>query len=146
MEILEQTQADYMAGPKYLYKVIEAAEAQGFVVHRADDYTLLLDLDTQASIDQFWRVLPVVVQHYAISPRLEFWRSKNGHYHVSLKLNHHLECLERYALQAMLGSDGVRELLSIRDSRYGVEPSVLFQPRFSPIACYNYRVDGKRPF
>lgn len=114
--------------PAAKQEAIDRAEAEGFTVVRSDARTLLLDLDTHAALEQFYRVLPVVEEHYTIMDETR-WRSKSGNTHVKLTLAAPLPIMERYALQAALGSDGVKEVLSILGLKFGcIEPALLFQP------------------
>lgn len=105
------------------------AEANGFTVIRGDAWSLLLDLDTEQQRAQYEAVLPHFEQNYAIE-EIQSWPSKSGHRHTRIKLYTPIsEPAMRYALQAALGSDPVREMLSIVRLRNGVpEPSMLFKP------------------
>lgn len=61
--------------------------------------------------------------------RHEAWRSVGGNIHVMLTLNRDLDLLDRIALQAILGSDPMRELCNLRRARCGAEdPVALFCP------------------
>lgn len=107
---------------------IAKAEAEGFEVIRADDKTLLLDLDTEHARAQFERVLPTVQQYFNIVEREE-WASKSGNLHVKLTLKDHTGPFLRYALQAALGSDGVKETLTlVRELKECDCASLLFKP------------------
>lgn len=109
---------------------IERSEAsQKFDVVQSTENTLLLDLDTKAARDQFNRVFPKVREHYSVSC-LRTWRSKSGNTHREVVLRVDLPFTYRVALQAALGSDGVKEALSLQRYRNGcVEPSMLFRPK-----------------
>lgn len=110
------------------------AEAHGFIVVRGDAWTLLLDLDTEQQRAQYEAVMPHFEQNYAVE-EIESWPSKSGNRHTRLKLYTPIsEPAMRYALQAALGSDPVKELLSIVRLRNGVpEPSMLFKPGLAKV-------------
>lgn len=87
------------------------AELDGFEVVKDTDTTLLLDLDTPEAYRQFLRVLPVVTEHFGVI-QIQEWDSKSRNRHVRLQLAESHPVGVRLALQAALGSDGVREALS----------------------------------
>jgi hypothetical protein len=100
-----------------------------FDVVRSSPTTLLLDLDTPEAIEQFYRVLPKVAEHFGVERREE-WKSKSGKQHVRVFLDAPQPLAVRLALQAALGSDGIREVLSLKRMANGCEePSLLFRPR-----------------
>lgn len=104
------------------------AVLDGFEVVGGDDRTLLLDLDSPHAWVQYERVLRVVEEHYLVES-IESWASKSGNTHVRVKLFDPVPQSTRYALQAALGSDGVREALHFVQLANGVaEPCVLFKP------------------
>lgn len=108
---------------------IEEAKAQGFEVVQSDDVTLLLDLDSAHAVAQFDRVLPVVTEHFRVIKQ-ESWPSKSGNLHVKLTLAEPQPPGVRYALEAALGSDGVRTALTFVQLFAGCnEPSILFKPK-----------------
>ena len=107
---------------------IKAATDAGFEVIRADATTLLLDLDTAPALEQFARVLPLVKEKYWVT-KVEKWSSKSGNTHVRISLQDEVAWPVRYALQAALGSDGVREVLACIQMQNGCqEASLLFKP------------------
>jgi hypothetical protein len=96
-----------------------------------DESTLLLDLDNDHALNEFQRVRPVVEQVYPFKS-VERYPSRNGNgEHVIIKLvSPVMDTIERLLLQAALGSDGKREVLSrYRVARGHLTPSVLFKPR-----------------
>lgn len=108
---------------------IAQAIADGFEVVRGADDVLLLDLDTPAALEQYNRILPCVMEHFSVL-EVEEWASKSGHTHVRLKVGYGLPWAMRYALQAALGSDGLREALAIRQMLNGCdEAAILFRPK-----------------
>jgi len=60
----------------------------------------------------------------------EAWRSTSGNTHIMLTLSHEFTPHERVAMQAMLGSDPMRELLNLRRVWCGADdPIALFRPK-----------------
>lgn len=126
-----------MSGNSLTSEALEAAvleaESQGFAVVRSNDTTLLLDLDSPFAIRQFRRVLPIVQEHFGAGAA-QMWLSKSGNTHVLVPLREGLDPLLRFALQAALGSDGVRETLNFTQLLNGCnEPSILFKPNGSKV-------------
>jgi hypothetical protein len=114
--------------PEALAGAIKLAEEEGFEVVRGNDATLLLDLDTEHAVEQFYRVLPIVEEHFGVESH-ETWSSKSGKTHAAVKLTAPLPCVQRLLLQAALGSDGKREALGLLQLQNGcAEPNVLFKP------------------
>jgi hypothetical protein len=93
-----------------------------------DDYTLLVDLDDGAQLNQ--RVLTVIRERCGVL-KTESWPSRSGtgtHYRIHLVVA--LSQGDRLLLQAVLGSDPMKECLSVFRAWAGHEtPSVLFKPR-----------------
>lgn len=105
------------------------AASEKFDVVQSDCNTLLVDLDTRAAVAQWERVLPRVRECFGIE-KIARWRSKSGNEHAAITLSHPQPIAVRLALQAALGSDGVREVLGLKRMENGCEePSVLFRPR-----------------
>lgn len=106
---------------------IADAEARGFEVVRANDRTLLLDLDDEEAVATYRRVLPLLQERFeAVATD---WKSKSGNTHVKIALGAPLPWAVRYALEAALGSDGVRQVLAVLQMQNGCdEASVLFKP------------------
>jgi len=118
------------------------AQMDGFeiVVRKPDQ--LLLDLDSPMAVMRYWEMaaqMDVIVNSQQVS-----WPSKNakvvdfppdGEYtgydrlHAVIQLNAEVTEIEAIALQAMLGSDPMREYLNLIRLRNGVEhPTRLFRP------------------
>lgn len=110
----------------------EAAIAEAkktFDVVQGDERTLLLDLDTPEAKTQYERVFPIVQEKFDVVSTSS-WLSKSGNTHIAVTLAEPLSVTWRIALQAALGSDGVREVLGLKRYANGViEPSMLFKPR-----------------
>lgn len=115
--------------PKARKATIENAKANGFEVVESAPNLLLIDLDTIAARKQFDRTLPVLQQHYAMSDP-EFTESKSGNTHAVIRLAEPQPLHVRIAMQAALGSDGVKEALALIRHEHGVqEPCLLFRPK-----------------
>lgn len=117
---------------------IGRARVEGFIVHRGTPRTLLLDLDTEAAKAQFHRVFETLAQMYDVTG-VSMWASKSGNLHVRVGVKAAMSVTTRLALQASMGSDGIREILAhYRHVYEGVdEPSLLFRPPTSVV--YPYR-------
>lgn len=99
-----------------------------------DEHTLLIDHDV-GEPEEFEQLLALacVAMNMAVVERQE-WKSKGGNDHVRLRVNRSLTIEQRIALQACLGSDPKREVLSMARAQNGVaRPSRLFRPRMSTI-------------
>lgn len=123
--------------PERLAHDLKAAEEK-FDVVRSGPYTVLVDLDTPEAAAQFKRVLPKVQECFGVE-QIETWLSKSGNKHAAITLASPQPATVRLALQAALGSDGVREVLGLKRHENGCEePSALFRPR-------NARVKTRKP-
>lgn len=103
----------------------------GFEVVHADECTLLLDLDGPDALVRYLDAIETV-DAWLGAKEVGRWASKSGqpdHLHVILRLDVPLDVPTRLLLQACLGSDPQRELLSFVRFRNGVpEPTRLFKP------------------
>jgi hypothetical protein len=107
------------------------AEVAGFDVVIGHETMLTLDLDSEEAEAQFRNELEAVNRLLGVL-KVEEWPSKRGgaHKHAVVWLKTPATALERIALQAALGSDPLREILSVIRLRNGIaEPSRLFRPR-----------------
>lgn len=135
-DILTEAAPDLTAAGEYTHEdsarlqaAIDKAVAEGFTVVRGDDTHLLLDLDGDAALAQFSRVCPLVFEKFRII-NVEVWRSQGGNKHVRLTLAEPLNIGARLLLQAALGSDGIKEVLSLVSVHNGThEPILLFMPQ-----------------
>jgi len=115
---------------------IADARSQGFTIVYDDDYTLLLDLDSNQAHDMFYENLGVLQQYLEVVIH-DHWHSKSStpehrRSHVILKLGNPLDTASRHLLQASLGSDPKRELLYWIQARTGPSrANVLFKPPVS---------------
>lgn len=109
------------------------AEINGFEVIIRKPDQLLLDLDSELARSIFYsqseRMGAILDGHS------ESWPSKTpGHDHLLLGLRAEVTPLEAIALQAMLGSDPMREYLNLLRLRNEVEePTRLFRPKTNTI-------------
>lgn len=110
-------------------EVVQAAIEAGYTVYRSTPDILLLDLDSPTAEKIYLDHMPIVQVMYG-AMEIERWKSKGGeNLHVVVKLNVELEIVTRLALQTMLGSDPLKELLSLKRVKEGQnEPCLLFKP------------------
>jgi hypothetical protein len=116
--------------PGRIEQAIMKAEQEGFYIIRSTDATLLVDIDSDTDLKIFQKTFAILKPLYKLS-EITRWRSKAKGWHI------HLRCRPtsfstRMGLQTMLGSDPIKEALSLKNYENGlVEPSVLFKPRNS---------------
>ena len=93
--------------------------SEGFVIYRPEDNELLLDLDTPIQRLKFGEIYGRLCFEYpGIS--YKWWVSESGNgTHVVVVLPFPVSMELRLALQAILGSDPVKELLSVFRLREG---------------------------
>lgn len=110
--------------------VIERNKAK-FTIYRSSPKTLLLDLDTPHAEEAFERTRPIYAEMVGGFDAVEEYRSRNGNVHVVITLAQPIhDTQRRYYLQAAMGSDEVKEALSLKRVWMGQhEPSILFRPR-----------------
>lgn len=120
--------------PIAFFKQAAQAKQAGFYVLRSTPWLLLLDLDTEAAWNTFRRVQSLAGPYFNLGDVYE-WPSKSGlpHRHVAIILEQGMHDQNtRIALQAALGSDPVREILTLRRAAHGIEnASRLFVPKES---------------
>ena len=92
------------------------ARSLGLTYHVASPDQLLLDIDTEHQWGQFEWMLPYLRRYLHIEVE-QVIPSRSGedqwHKHVYLRLGHDLEPTERLLLQALLGSDPMKEWLGL---------------------------------
>lgn len=121
----------YTPDQKHMDEACAKASKAGMALIYGDSRTLLLDLDDGAAVNV--GVLKKLVENYG-DFTMASWLSKSGEgEHVVLKFDpgsaewSHAEAI---ALEAALGSDPIRAVLSVLRIREGVtNPRVLFKPR-----------------
>lgn len=110
--------------------VCAAAKKQGQVVKLPGSTELFLDIDSAEQFKRFTTVLNTVEFNEDAVPTWTLSPSKKGypHVHIIVDMKRGLEPLERIALQAILGSDPVRETISLARLRSGnPSPTVFFE-------------------
>ena len=99
----------------------------------AEDDELLLDLDSDHALLQFYRMREEITDTARSQVAIvawDLWRSQGGNRHVRVKLARPLEFTERIALQAILGSDPLREFLLLTEYMLcGESVNCLFRPK-----------------
>jgi len=115
------------------------AKAEGFEVIVGDDHTLLFDFDLPDkklglkmadAPHQFYKGLDLLSAIFGGTvEEVDRWNSKSGGLHLVMKMKVPLPFHDRLLIQACLGSDPVRELLSwIGKQITGDSVSMLFKP------------------
>lgn len=109
----------------------ELAEDRDCVLVVADERTLLLDLDDDHACRVFDKNLPKVKDKYSVESVERYPSRRARHEHAIVRLVDPIpDPVTRLLLQATLGSDATRELLSLyRVQRGHSTPSVLFRPK-----------------
>jgi hypothetical protein len=108
----------------------DLAKDSNCIVIYSEDNLLLLDLDNDESVKTFHRNIDTFRNNYSVK-KINEWKSKSGNLHVAIEMNDNIDFRERLLLQATLGSDPKKELLSLIRHREGMESricSVLFKP------------------
>lgn len=101
--------SDLMKNPQ------EEAAALGMVVVTPRANQLFLDIDHVEDLDLMELMLAVLESNGVYVSEEKRTRSKSGNWHVYLRVDSFdsLDAMQRIALQACLGSDRTRELLSV---------------------------------
>lgn len=109
---------------------MEQARANGFQVVRSSPRRLLLDIDDDNAMGTYVENLAIIQEDLDVV-EVERWQSKSGGWHVKLRLPHKLPVAQRALLQAILGSDLMREWYSLLRLWTGKtqEPHLLFRPK-----------------
>lgn len=108
------------------------AVEQGMQVRLPKSNELFIDIDSEEDHTHLWAMICVLSSNGIHLKVTENRPSRTqGHRHIVAELDHELTPLERILLQAVLGSDRKRELLSwIRiHAATGFEPTVFFEKR-----------------
>lgn len=111
-----------------LERAHEAARSKGCVVIEPNPNELFIDIDNEDALRTLRRTMKIVRQ---IEPNVK-WTSrpspsgKAGRYHVVVDMKREVSAIERIALQAILGSDLVREALSWKRLKLGAASPTLF--------------------
>lgn len=107
--------------------MMEWVEAIDCDVVEATDRQLFIDIDSDIQYQIYTRMLPLLKKHFYFKKVTER-PSKQGlpHRHITIDMDDSYSLTERIALQACLGSDQTRELLSVRRSIDREENVVIF--------------------
>lgn len=104
----------------------EKARIRGLQVVFPSPRELQIDIDSAESMDVFMENIDRL-KHDGYEVRPSPSRAI-GHYHITVRLLYEVTPLERIALQAMLGSDLTREILSYARLQRGiVQPTIFFE-------------------
>lgn len=129
----EALEFDYDANqPREIF--IAQVEAQGFrPVYPADD-ELQIDIDSEEDYARFKLAWECVQRNWAAFGEFSFFEkeSKSGLpcRHITVKVPFKLDPWQRIALQAALGSDQIRELLSAtRLIKGDIHPTMFVEPK-----------------
>jgi hypothetical protein len=76
-----------------------------------DDRTLTLDIDTPTQPEAFFELREFLNNFYRVE-KVQYTKSKSGNMHIYITMTDSFTPLEKIALQACLGSDPKREILS----------------------------------
>lgn len=124
--------SDGKSTPEDVASCIDKASKEGFTVIRGNHNTLLLDLDGEDRLNYYEMILPKVKKNFELI-ELTRYKSKSGkNWHVVLQTNMILTVSTRVALQAILGSDPIKEMLSLVKLKNNVPTKdivVLFKPK-----------------
>lgn len=107
------------------------AEARGCVVIEPKPNELFIDIDRASDLECFWRNLgwlEDLVTGYIMSPSTS---GQSDKYHIVVTLKRDVrDAYERIGLQAILGSDRLREVLSWRNAVHGSgRPTCFFEKK-----------------
>ena len=117
----------------------DKANDKGLVAVLPNSNELFLDIDTDADYNLFLFHLAILGERFYENIEFESLTSSSGlpHRHIIVKLPFDVTTEQRIALQAALGSDRKRELLSIcesidEDCENHLTPVTLFEDKHSP--------------
>jgi hypothetical protein len=115
-------------------RAFELAEALKMEVVLPDDHTLLIDIDNGKQLDQFERNIKRVQEDFKVLDIkiVESTRRKGQHCHIYIRLEETINEYERIILQQFLGSDPVRNYLSLRRIRIDDLHPVLLLEKVRP--------------
>jgi hypothetical protein len=118
---------DYELGDPNSARALKEAEENNLVVVFPGESELQLDLDTEHAFNIYLELKPIIERYYGIEKeKITPSRSGLPKRHVTVTLYTKLTSYERIALQAILGSDRVRELLSAIQEMQGDQHPTLF--------------------
>lgn len=91
----------------------------------ADNNTIQVDLDEEASVELFQQNYEII-KNYLGPHTLKKTLSKSKKLHVTIKTTKQFKAIERIAIQAILGSDLLRESLNFRNLKAKHKNPILF--------------------
>lgn len=106
----------------------------------AGPFELLLDIDNEHDEKQFDVSMKLLFErHPFLIKEVQGWKSRNGHKHVRVVLNHEVGWHDRIMYQAMFGSDRSREVLTFNRSFEAANPDpvVLFRPHGAAMTTWS---------
>jgi len=112
------------------------AKSKKLVVVVPLETELILDIDADRSVNE--TVLGLLREHFGDAPSLTTI-SKHGNIHIYIALPEAYCTEARIAMQAALGSDAKREMLSILSAPYTPHPTVLFETKAMKAKVDNWR-------
>ena len=111
-------------------KARDQAEREGLDVVYPKNNEVMIDIDNAHSLQLFQKQMDIVKKHIGvIGVEEHLSKSGEGKRHITVTLNDPITPIERLALQAMLGSDRVRELLGYVEYKNGDPTPTLFLER-----------------
>ena len=100
------------------------AQERGLTVRTAGSQEIFLDLDTPESRRRFYAMLPILQKNFKVKNWFaEYSSSRN--IHVTINMDEYILQDARLALQAILGSDPVKEMLTLRRSMDNIQGAVM---------------------
>lgn len=109
---------------------IEAAKAAGHEIVLPSPNTLLLDLDTPESLDRYEALRDTFFERFKLEEKSRWRSNSNIGWHVVVEMEEASGSYFIVAMQAILGSDPVREILSMERIENNVEPyGFLIKPK-----------------
>lgn len=124
--------------------ITAVADERGLVAFFPMGNELFLDFDGDAKINQ--RVLDIVTEQFGWAATLTTISQSGNGLHMYIRLNDHLSNRDRVALQAALGSDPVREALSIvRLDKGSSAHSALFETEIEAERVTDWRKQFEAP-
>lgn len=114
---------------------IEKAKKDGNTVVLPEPNQLLIDVDDPADLAKLFELFPILTRSFKLAKWVMTPSKGASRYHVVMTLDRAFNDTERILLQACLGSDRKRELLSfVRVTKGDPHPSLLIEPGAAPLA------------
>jgi hypothetical protein len=118
---------------------LKEIQLAGMTIVEAANNTLLIDIDSKEAMDHFWKAWKLLKPWLHLdSPPFNISGSKSygEHSHITVFLGKDYPPMERMLLQAMLGSDLMREIANYKRTLTGAPSPIAFfepDPRVIPI-------------